>query len=414
MEFCDPGSCQITRDKMTSSVLSKFFGAEEVRSLQSMYSTGNVVTVILELQRKAEDLAGVKINVAMLGDVGSGKSTFINAMRDVRSDDPGAAPTGNGEASKKPTRYRYPSRPDIQLWDLPGLNSFGFELNRYLKQVNFESYDFYIIVSQSRFRECDGELSKRIQAQQKELYYIRSKIDNDAYSMQIQGIDFSRGKMQIIQDCVKNFKSVGVKPPAIFLISSFDVKEYDFPKLNSTLATDLESIRSNTFSRAIPEMMLGIQLSKRRLIMRVIVLLAFLSGAVGIIQAPGLPFLTAIACTAAGWMYFRWQLGVSDRVVWNLSGRVNKSATLLKTEMEHQPPFTLLRFSPKVLSFILTVVCMIVVFTDSHHSVTVSVFGAMSSSAFTFLVLKDSLDDRLLSQQILAKTALQQEDDDHL
>ncbi|XP_072127341.1 interferon-inducible GTPase 5-like isoform X2 [Mobula birostris] len=399
---------------MTSSVLHKYFGAEELRSLQSLYSKGDVVTVILELKRKAEDLAGVKINVAVLGDVGSGKSTFINAMRDVRSDDPGAASTGNDEASMVPTAYHLPSLPDIQLWDLPGLNSFGFELNHYLKQVNFESYDFYIIVSQSRFRECDGELSKRIQAQQKEFYYIRSKIDNDAYSMQMQRIDFSQGQMQIIRDCVKNFKSVAVKPPAIFLISSFDVKEYDFPKLKSTLATDLQSIRSNTFSRAIPEMMLEIQQSKRRPIMWVIVLLTFLSGAVGIIQAPGLPFLTAIACTAAGWMYFQWQLGIRDLVVWNLSGRVNKPASLLKTETEHQPPFTLLRFAPKVLPFILIVVCMIAVFTDCHYSVTVAVFGAMSSSAFTFLILKDSLDDWLLSQQILAKTALQQEDDDHL
>ncbi|XP_059833368.1 interferon-gamma-inducible GTPase 10-like isoform X1 [Hypanus sabinus] len=414
MEFCELGSCQITRDKMNSSVLYKFFGAEEVRSLQSMYSKGDVVTVILELKRKAEDLTGVKIKIAVLGDVGSGKSTFINAMRDVRSDDPGAAPTGNDEASTVPTRYRYPSLPDVQLWDLPGLNSFGFELNRYLKQVDFVSYDFYIIVSQARFRECDGELSKRIQEQQKEFYYIRSKIDNDAFSMQMQGVDFSQGQMQIIQDCVKNFQNVGVKPPAIFLISSFDVKEYDFPKLKSTLATDLESIRSNTFSRAIPEMMLGIQQSKYRPIMWVIVLLAFLSGALGIIQAPAMPFLTAIACTAAGWMYLRWQLDVSDRVLWNLSGRVNKPASLLKAEMERRPPFLLLRFAPKVLSLILIVVCMIAIFTDGHHSVTVSVFGAMSSSVFTFLVLKDSLDDRLLSQQTLAKTALQQEGDDHI
>ncbi|XP_072126553.1 interferon-gamma-inducible GTPase 10-like [Mobula birostris] len=382
--------------------LSKYFSDQEVRNLQSMYSKGDVVTVILELKRKAEDLAGVKINVAVLGDVGSGKSTFINAMRDVRSDDPGAASTGNGEASKEPTAYHLPSLPDIQLWDLPGLNAFGFELKRYLKQVNFESYDFYIIVSQARFRECDGELSKRIQAQQKEFYYIRSKIDNDAYSMQMQRIDFSQGKMQIIQDCHKNFKSVGVKPPAIFLISSFDVKEYDFPKLKSTLATDLQSIRLKVFQILSEKMMWEIQLcSSHR---RKVWLWSIISGVLGLVPARGLPLLTAIGSTVAGWIHIRRQLSIREQELQRLSNKVDKPLSVLLNGRQPRSCFSAI---VRTLLGAVTVGCTTDWFTHNISPRARFAVGAVSSFAFTFYFLNSSLYHCLQGEQILTKMALQ-------
>ncbi|XP_059833349.1 interferon-gamma-inducible GTPase 10-like isoform X1 [Hypanus sabinus] len=389
-----------SRNKMPA--LSKYFSDEEVRSLQSMYSKGDVVTVILELKQKAEDLTGVKIDIAVLGDVGSGKSAFINAMRDVQSDDPEAAPTGNGEASKEPTAYYHPSLPDVQLWDLPGLNSFGFELNRYLKQVNFVSYDFYIIVSQARFRECDGELSKRIQEQQKEFYYIRSKIDNDAYSMQMQGVDFSQGQMQIIQDCLKNFQNVGVKPPAIFLISSFNVKEYDFPKLKNTLATDLQRIRLKAFQLLIEKMMWEIQLcSSHR---RKVWLWSVISGVLGSIPASGFPLLAAIISTVAGWIHIRRQFSIREQELRRLANKIGQPlAVLLNTRQ----PRSWFSATVSTLLGALTVGCTSYRFTHNISPWAHFAIGAVSSFAFAFHFLKSSLYHRSQDERTLAKMALQ-------
>ncbi|XP_051878389.1 T-cell-specific guanine nucleotide triphosphate-binding protein 2-like isoform X2 [Pristis pectinata] len=396
---------------MAPSVLSNYFSNGKVGSLQSMHNKGDVVSVILDIKQRAEDLADVQVNIAVLGDVGSGKSTFINAMRGLRSDDPGAAPSGNDEPSTVPTKYRYPSLPNVHLWDLPGLNSFGFELNRYLKQVQFESYDFYIIVSQSRFRESDGELSKKIQEQQKGFYYIRSKIDNDAYSMQMQGIGFNEGQMQIHRDCVKNFRSVGVKPPAIFLISGLDVEEYDLPKLKSTLASDLQSIKSNVFSVRVKKMMREIQVTSgyMRMLMLKVWLWSLISGALGALREPGLPLLTVIGCTVAGWIHVRRQVSISDQELRRLSNRVGRPLRLLQNAMQHRSSAIV-----KTLLGAFVVGCTIAGFTDRFSPVLLSGCGLMSSSVFTFRVLKGLVDYRLQSEQNLASSTVQRDSGDLL
>ncbi|XP_069759185.1 interferon-gamma-inducible GTPase 10-like [Narcine bancroftii] len=376
---------------MAPSVMLKYFSEAEVGSLQSMYSSGEVESTILQVKEKAKYLPSVPIHIALLGDAGSGKSTFINAMRGLHSDDPRAAPTGNDEASMVPTRYSYQSLPNVLLWDLPGANLAGFEMNLYLKEVRFERYDFYIIVSQSRFRECDGVFSKKIQEQEKGFYYIRSKIDNDAFSMQMQGIEFSEGERQIRKDILNNFQSVGVVPSAIFLISSLEVNKYDFPKLKSALATDLQSIKLNAFSLAVPNMVREIQEPKRRRLMWGVWLLSFLSALLGAARVPSFPLLTVIGCTLTGLIYLWRQVRFSDRE---------------RHSWQHHSPLKWLRVLPKALLGVLTLGCTVASFTHSITPVALSVCGAVTSFMFTFLVLKDELDAQLRSVQNRAGSAL--------
>ncbi|XP_078268195.1 T-cell-specific guanine nucleotide triphosphate-binding protein 2-like [Rhinoraja longicauda] len=381
---------------MAQSVLSKYFSAADVRSLQTEYSNGELVSVMLRIKR-AEDPGNVPISIAVLGEGGSGKSTFINAMRGVRSVDQGAAPVGGYEAGVKPVGYPYTPLSNVQLWDLPASNSLGFEMSRYLQQVQFESYDFYIIVSQSRFRESDGELSKKVQQQGKGFYYIRSKIDNDAYSMQMQGTDFGEGQRQIRQDCLNNFHRVVVEPPAMFMISGLEVTGYDFPKLQSALASDIQKIKSTAFRLATPRMMQELQRPRRQMLMWCIVLWALLAGALGVLQLPTFPLLTAALCVVSGWMYLRRQLGVSERELATLSGAVAKPVSVLKADMDRPLPRKLHLLVPKALLFIVIVALTVVGFTGTFPPVLLIVCGAVSSLAFTLLVLMDCLDDRLQS-----------------
>ncbi|XP_038630628.1 interferon-inducible GTPase 5-like [Scyliorhinus canicula] len=400
---------------MAQSTLTKFFTAQERRNLQSLYNTGELEAMILQMKSKSDHLDKVQLNIAVMGDVGSGKSTFINAMRDLRSNDQGAAPTGNEETWMEPTRYPYRALPNVQLWDLPGTNSFGFELNNYLKQVKFESFDFFIIVSQARFRENDAVIAKKIQEQGKEFYYIRSKIDNDTRSLKMQGADLNEGWSSIRRDCIINFQSVGVTLPDIFLISSFEREQYDFPKLKSTLARDLPNIQSNVFSLSIPKMMLEITEPKGSTLMTRVLLLAILSGIVGVVPvlAPfPVPMLvpvwylfTTIVITVSGWIYLRKQLGLSDRLVPSLAKRGKRSG--LQVRLKERGFKT--KISPavtNVLFGITTVTCMITGIKHGFSPMGISIFGTVSSFAFTCKLLKDSLNDRLETGQRLVQAAL--------
>ncbi|XP_078066449.1 interferon-gamma-inducible GTPase 10-like [Mustelus asterias] len=401
---------------MAQSILSKFFTAQESRNPQSMCNTGELEAVILQMNSKSDHFDNVQLNIAVMGDAGSGKSTFINAMRDLWSDDQGAVPTGNEETWMEPTRYPYRALPNVQFWDLPGTISFGFELNNYLKEVKFESFDFFILVSQSQFRENDAEIAKKIQEQGKEFYYIRSKIDNDAHSLKKQGVDLDEGWSTIRRDCISNFQSVGVTPPAIFLISSFEREEYDFPKLKTTLARDHPSIKSNVFSLSIPKMVLEIREAKGIRLMKRVWLLAILSGAVGAapvlvpsskpIAVPVWSLFTSIGFTVTGWIYLRKQLGLSDMFLQSPANKVSKLTTILKAESNHRLPRKIPSTVTNVLLGITIVTCMITGFKYSFRPVTLSVFGAVSSFAFTCKLLKDSLKDRSETVKRLVQSAL--------
>ncbi|XP_067904108.1 interferon-gamma-inducible GTPase 10-like [Heterodontus francisci] len=407
---------------MALSTLSKFFTAQESRNLQSMYSTGELEAVILQIKSRSNNLDKMELNIAVVGDVGSGKSTFINAMRGVRSGDAGAAPTGNEETRMEPTRYPYQALPNVQLWDLPGTNSFGFEIKNYLKKMKFESYDFFIIVSQSRFRENDAELAKIIQEQGKEFYYVRSKIDNDAHSLKMQGAELSEGWETIHKDCISNFQTVGVTPPAIFLISSFEQGKYDFPELKSTLARNLPSIKSNVFSVSLPKIVLEITEPKTRMLNRGIWLLTIFTGSVGAVPmlvpmpvpiplpvpvpVSGFPFITAIGLTVAGLKYLQKQLGLSDKSLKSLASKVGKPSSVLKAEMNRRVPREIRPTVTTVLLGITIVACMVTGIKHSFRPVTLSIFATLSSSVFTYKLLKDSLKDHLKTVQQLVKSVL--------
>ncbi|XP_072450964.1 interferon-gamma-inducible GTPase 10-like [Chiloscyllium punctatum] len=415
-----------TKDQMAQSTLSKFFTPQESRNLQRLYNTGDLETVILQMKSKSDNLTNMQLNVAVMGDVRSGKSTFINAMRGLRSDDQGAAPTGNEETRIGPTGYPYQDLPNVQLWDLPGTNSFGFELNHYLKKVNFKSYDFFIIISQARFRENDAKLAKKIREQGKEFYYVRAKIDNDARSLGRQGADLNEGWVRIRRDCISNFQSVGVTPPAIFLISSFDQEEYELPELKNTLARDLCSIKSNIFMLSIPKIMTEIAESKTKMLEKRVWMFGILAGAVGAlslplrvpvsVQMPGslpvripvpvLSFMTTTGWTVVGWIYLRKQLGICDKLLQSLASKIFKPSSIQKAEMNCQLSSKILPAVTNTISGIGLIACMITGTRRSFSPMTQTIFGAVSSFVFTYTLLKNSQRQRLETIQQLVKSAL--------
>ncbi|XP_035772053.1 interferon-inducible GTPase 1-like [Neolamprologus brichardi] len=119
------------------------------------------------------------LNVAITGESGSGKSTFINAFRGIGDEDEGAAPTGVVETTSQVTSYPHPNYPNVILWDLPGIGTTRFPADEYLKLVGFEKFDFFIIISDTRFRENDVKLAQEIQGMKKKFYFLRSKVDKD-------------------------------------------------------------------------------------------------------------------------------------------------------------------------------------------------------------------------------------------
>uniref|UniRef100_A0AAY5EHN2 IRG-type G domain-containing protein n=1 Tax=Electrophorus electricus TaxID=8005 RepID=A0AAY5EHN2_ELEEL len=195
-------------------------------------------------KKQVDNLLHVSLNIAVTGDSGAGKSTFINAIRGLEDDAQGAAKTGVTETTTEATPYQHPTMSNVTLWDLPGIGTPNFKAKTYLKDVKFDTYDFFMIISSERFRENDIMLAKQIQKKKKQFYFIRSKVDND---LRAEGskISFSTEEMlsKIKTNCEENLKEI--RNPKVFLISSKEFCAIDFEKLVDTLVSELPQHKQN-------------------------------------------------------------------------------------------------------------------------------------------------------------------------
>ena len=158
-------------------------------------------------QKYLEDTNNIPLNIAVTGRSGVGKSTFVNAFREVDNRDEGAAPTGEVETTMTPEAYPHPRHPNVTLWDLPGIGTTTHESHQYLKHVEFEKFDFFILVSADRFAENDAKLAKEIQQIGKKLYFVRSKIDRNLRDAQKSQREYDEEKelQEIREDCIKGW-----------------------------------------------------------------------------------------------------------------------------------------------------------------------------------------------------------------
>lgn len=122
----------------------------------------------------------------------------------------------------------------------------GFPQRNYKELIYFETYDFYLIISATRFTEQDTWLVGEVKKIGKKCYFIRTKVDADIDNdKKAHPRTFQREAAldRIIKDCTDKLnKSDQEKTPAIFLISNFDTLEFDFPKLKDSLVTDFPSL----------------------------------------------------------------------------------------------------------------------------------------------------------------------------
>uniref|UniRef100_A0A3Q0S178 IRG-type G domain-containing protein n=1 Tax=Amphilophus citrinellus TaxID=61819 RepID=A0A3Q0S178_AMPCI len=210
-------------------------------SLKNALKNNDTAAAVAKIEKYIEKHQNSPLNVAITGECGVGKSTFVNAFRGNKDEDEGGDVV---ETISKVTSYPHPIYPNVTLWDLPGIGSTVYPANEYLKRVEFEKFDFFIIISATRFKENDVKLAKKIQKMKKKFYFVRSKIDNDIRAAErMKGFNEEESLTQMREDCVKGLKGQGIKSPQVFLVSSFHLDLYDFPLLRSTFRTELPKLR---------------------------------------------------------------------------------------------------------------------------------------------------------------------------
>ncbi|XP_052474435.1 uncharacterized protein LOC128030669 isoform X3 [Carassius gibelio] len=198
-----------------------------------------------------------KIDIAVTGESGAGKSSLINAFLGLNPDDAGAAPTGAVETTKEATMYLHPNLPHVRLWDLPGMGTPSFGSKSYVKTMNFELYDMFMVVISERVRENNMLLVDEIEQQKKPYYLIRTKIDNEIRSQRRKN-KFSEMHVldQMRRDCKKYLKEKKLDPH-VFLVSAIDTQNYELQKLTDTLKDEVSQLKVEVFSSFLDNILNG-------------------------------------------------------------------------------------------------------------------------------------------------------------
>lgn len=193
-----------------------------------------------EIEKELSEWKQMKVNIAIIGNSGSGKSSLINAFLDLKADDDGAAPVGFKETTKMRKSYPHPGNKNITLWDVPGVGTPSFQAKSYLKDIEFRMFDFFIIVTRSRFTENDQMLVQKLRKAGRRFYFVKTHTDdeidnyNKAYARAKKLPEEIMSGMR--SDCFSNLKEM--KDVKVFLIDNYKTTEYEFGELATALVDD--------------------------------------------------------------------------------------------------------------------------------------------------------------------------------
>ncbi|TFJ96243.1 tRNA delta(2)-isopentenylpyrophosphate transferase [Platysternon megacephalum] len=284
-------------------------------------------------QAELESFKSTMLNIAVTGETGAGKSSFINALRGLTAEDDGAAPTGVTETTTEPTVYPYPNHPNVRLWDLPGIGAPDFQPTTYLRQVNFKCYDFFVIIASERFKCSHVALAREIERMGKRFYFVRSKVDEDLRNEERDHPrTFSQESVleRLRMDCRKHLQKAGISNPEIFLLSSCEFTKYDAPALVKALQDDLQGLQRLAFLLSLPNLSAEIIEEKKAALKKLIWLISLASALVNVIPNPRLSVACDIRILLGSMIAFYKYFGLDDGSLANLARQTGKPIAELK------------------------------------------------------------------------------------
>jgi GTPase Era involved in 16S rRNA processing len=182
-------------------------------------------------------------------------------MRGLKPKSFGAAKVGVVECTMSVNEYPDIKNPNLIYYDLPGVGTSNYPRNEYFKiiksqtknGIEFQDFDFFLIVSATRFTEDDIWLSQQIQKGGKQFYFVRTKIDFDLANAREDDPD-NYDEVNVLQEirdnCLKELMKVSMVNSAsyedrVFLLSTKLIaqEKWDFSKMVRSLLHDYPALK---------------------------------------------------------------------------------------------------------------------------------------------------------------------------
>ncbi|CAM4625449.1 interferon-inducible GTPase 5-like [Lepidochelys kempii] len=293
------------------------------RKIQELYqacATGGLAEVPAIICSALEEPSQIRLDVAVLGEAGSGKSALVNALRGVGCGEPGAAPTGVTATTQKAAAYALPTVPGLYLWDLPGVGVTEEDVGR----LDLSRYDFFLLTASERYRHAQSQLARAVSAAGKRFFFVRTKVDVDA-----QPGPELRPVEEIRSSCVGALQKDGVSSPRVFLVSSLLREAYDLPALRAALENDAPALKREALEKAIPMALSRLVRRKSKALMKD-VWRKTLQSCLYSAEKPGPDVATSLINTASA---FSIELGLVEESLAQVAKATGKPVRLLQAEI---------------------------------------------------------------------------------
>uniref|UniRef100_A0A452GQ49 IRG-type G domain-containing protein n=1 Tax=Gopherus agassizii TaxID=38772 RepID=A0A452GQ49_9SAUR len=382
----------------------------EIEELKAIVVSGNLTAAAAKLQEKLESLENTPLDIAITGESGAGKSSLVNAIRGLHDDDEGAAKTGVKQTTMKRKAYPHPRFPNVTIWDLPGIGTPNFQADNYLNRVQFNNYDFFIIVTATRFTSYHTTLARAIHRLGKRFYYVRSKVDIDLKAEQRKrNFNRERTLQEIREDCVEKLRKAGEASPRVFLLSNWELDNYDFQLLKKTLKNELDDQKRHVFILAMPNISAKILENKKAELQKHIWEVALLSCAIGVLPVPGLSLICDVAILVFHMKRYCLAFGLDEESLTRLAEQVDKPVAELKSAIRNSPLASAIKkeFVLSLLSRSLCGALMVVELILDFVPSLGSLAGGGISFVTTYYMLQRFLNDAAEDAQNILTKALE-------
>lgn len=230
-----------------------------------------------DVKDAVEDLLISRINLAVVGDRGDEKATFINSLRGLGPGDDGVAPSSSTVAQEV-AGYPNPKHPDFRLWDLPPVPSTSpFEPEGYMDKVKFLRYNAVFMTFTQTPQPNSVEVFLEARSLQRQTVYFVLLVSAKDTEKSLEGK--KKASLEVLT-------SQGVAQPKVYLVRPSTLEKSDFPGLLEDMVRDLPEIRAHALLLALPTLTPNLVTQKKDAFKALVWAAASLSGGVSAIPVP--------------------------------------------------------------------------------------------------------------------------------
>ena len=299
----------------TQSEIIPHISEEEVKQCKEQFANGGARALDEFLRNKAEQWQTVTLDIAIIGETGSGKSSFINAVRNLTADDEGSAAVDVVQGNIDPTPYPHPLNPLLNYWDLPGVGTPQYPTETYLERINFARYDFFLILSHKRFKSNEIWLANAITEKKKKFFFVRTHfhedIENDKKSHPRTHKE-GTVRAKILGELKLNLGNL-YREDGVFLIDNYERRKYDFKLLEIRMIEDFPANKREAFILSCCILGERIIKQKAKWLRNNIWVGSLASGLEAVALIPGLSIVADIGIILTHRQVYLHQLGLDPR-----------------------------------------------------------------------------------------------------